>query len=185
MCGQTDVVDIELEDTRSAFDHYLPRALYPFNSVNLMNLVPTCDKCNEKCKKTKDPLFDTDTEYKRKYQLRCFYPFSKVSYCIVVGVKFASPYKQNMPKDDIEITLSCQDCQDKVDNWDRIYDIKKRYGCLVANDNYYNFYLNERKSALEHHCTMDRLIQLREKNMEGDMNFLKVPFLKAAMQSRK
>lgn len=183
MCGMMDVIDTDIDDTVSAFDHYLPRALYPFNSVNLMNLVPTCEKCNGKCKKAKDPLFGIGAEYKRKYQLRCFYPFSGVSYMIVVKVKFALPYKKNFSKENVEITLYCRDCQDKVDNWDRIYDIKKRYGSLVANDNYYNIYLNERKSALEHHCTMERLIQLREKNMEGDMNFLKVPFLRAAMES--
>lgn len=183
MCGMMDVIDTELDDTVSAFDHYLPRALYPFNSVNLLNLVPTCEKCNGKCKKAKDPLFDNGTEYKWKYQLKCFYPFSELTYLIIVMVKFASPYKKQMPKEDINVTLSCKGHQDKVDNWDRIYNIRKRYGSMIANDNYYDFYLNERKTALERCCTMERLIQLREKNMEGDMNFLKVPFLRAAMDS--
>lgn len=185
MCGFPDVIDTELDDTMSAFDHYLPRALYPFNSVNMKNLVPTCDKCNEKYKKAKDPLFEkTQQLYKRKNQLTCFYPFSGVSYLIVVGVHFSSPYNKEIPKEDIEITLSCDGQQEKVDNWERVYGIKNRYRAWVGNDNAYNFYLCVRRDALERKLSFDRMIQLRETNIEGDMNFLKVPFLKAILNSQ-
>lgn len=186
MCGTTDVIDTELEETMSAFDHYLPRALYPFNSVNLDNLVPTCDKCNGKAKKAKDPLYkQKEPPYRQKLQLRCFYPFSCTKYTIVVGVKFDTPFRQKMPKDDIHIALSCAKAQDKVDNWNRIYNIKERYRALVGNDNYYKFYLNEYNNALAWSRTLEQMVKLRENNMEGDMNFLKVPFLKAVIESKK
>lgn len=185
MCGFQNVIDTEMDDTISAFDHYLPRSLYPFNSVNLENLVPTCEKCNEKCKKTKDPLFvQTKPPYKQRQQLLSFYPFSEVTYLIIVGVKFESPYKKNMPKEDIKIELSCDDAQKRVDNWDRIYDIRKRYSSWMGNDNAYSFYLLERRNALKLKCSLEEMIELREGNMEGDMNFLKVPFLKAVLKSK-
>lgn len=31
---------------RDAFDHYLPKGIYPFVSLNFQNLVPTCYHCN-------------------------------------------------------------------------------------------------------------------------------------------
>lgn len=186
MCGQTDAIDTELDDTMSAFDHYLPRALYPFNSVNMNNLVPTCDKCNMKYKGATDPLFKVRVPpYKRKEQLRCFYPFSIVSYSIVVCVKFLLPYHKNMPKDKIEVKVSCGKDQDKVANWNRIYGIEKRYIALVGNDNYYDFYVEQLKMKVDTGWSMEKIIHLRENNMGGDMNFLKVPFLKAVLESMK
>src|SRR5258706_3056073 len=34
------------DDIRDQYDHYLPKALYPFSSVNFKNLVPICRDCN-------------------------------------------------------------------------------------------------------------------------------------------
>ncbi len=44
-CGLLPL-DGEFDPTREAFDHYFPKSLYPFNSVNLKNLAPSCNKCN-------------------------------------------------------------------------------------------------------------------------------------------
>ena len=32
--------------TREAFDHFLPKSKYPFNSINFKNLPPACHHCN-------------------------------------------------------------------------------------------------------------------------------------------
>ena len=42
-CG-LEGLDGQYEETREAYDHYLPKSLYPFNSINFHNLVPTCSK---------------------------------------------------------------------------------------------------------------------------------------------
>ena len=44
---------------KSAFDHFLPKARYPFLSVSVYNLIPACDRCNSKFKRDdfKAPLF--------------------------------------------------------------------------------------------------------------------------------
>jgi hypothetical protein len=45
--------------TRNAYDHYLPKAQYPFLSVNFKNLVPMCHDCNSDEKGTADVPFST------------------------------------------------------------------------------------------------------------------------------
>ena len=40
---------------REAYDHYLPKVLYPFNSINFRNLAPACHECNSTYKLGKDP----------------------------------------------------------------------------------------------------------------------------------
>jgi hypothetical protein len=44
-CGINDLLG-EYHSKREAYDHYLPKALYPFNSINFRNLVPACHHCN-------------------------------------------------------------------------------------------------------------------------------------------
>lgn len=185
MCGVPNTISIELNDVVSAFDHYLPRALYPFNSVNLDNLVPTCDACNQKYKRDVDPLFETDGTYDKKRQLRCFFPFAPQDEPIVVDVKFASSYRQNMPIEDIEVVLTCTGKQEEVANWDRIYHIRQRYRSFIGNDDFFNIYKFTLNEAKLYDIPIEKIIQMRENNMEADMCFLKAPFLKAAWASRK
>lgn len=185
MCGVPNTISIELDDVVSAFDHYLPRALYPFNSVNLDNLVPTCDACNQKYKRDVDPLFAADNLFLKENQLRCFFPFSGKEYPIVVDVKFLSSYRQNMPIEDIKVDLTCTGKQEEVDNWDRIYHIKQRYRSFIGNDEFYNTYKFTMDEALLYNMPMKKMIQLKENNMGAEMYFLKVPFLKAVLASRK
>lgn len=185
MCGVPNTISIELDDVVSAFDHYLPRALYPFNSVNLDNLVPTCDACNQKYKRETDPLFVKGSSFKKKNQLVCFFPFSKIDNSVIVDVKFASSYRQNMPIEDIKVDLTCIGKHKEVDNWDRIYHIRQRYRSLIGNDEFYNIYISTMNDAILYNMPIQKMIQLKENNMEADMYFLKVPFLKAALASKK
>lgn len=40
-----------LKLSKSSFDHFFPRARYPFLGVSLYNLIPSCDRCNSKFKR--------------------------------------------------------------------------------------------------------------------------------------
>lgn len=44
-CGIGDIKGAH-HSKREAYDHYLPKALYPFNSINFRNLAPACHECN-------------------------------------------------------------------------------------------------------------------------------------------
>jgi hypothetical protein len=100
-------------------DHYLPKAEYPFASVNFDNLPPLCSKCNKKCKSTKNPF-----ENGRK----SFYPFKPLDndFKITLSIKNKDDtdflqLKQN------EIDLSFNNDVNKVNTWDWLFNIKTRY----------------------------------------------------------
>lgn len=184
MCGVPKRILTSLDDKMSAFDHYLPRALYPFNSVNTANLIPTCDICNQKYKGVIDPLFETSDSLSEKKQLLSFFPFSQTVYDIKIEVDLLSDYTQNMSPNEFSIRLSCDGVQEKVDNWDRIYSIKKRYAKACCEDDFFDTYKMAFINCSLYNITTRQYIQLLEKNMKGDLNFLKVPFLKAIIKKR-
>ena len=49
----------------------------------------------------------------------------------------------------------------------------------------YKFYVSISNDALSYGMSLNRMIELREQNMDADMNFLRVPFLKAILDSKK
>ncbi|RLD89272.1 MAG: hypothetical protein DRJ09_06835 [Bacteroidetes bacterium] len=55
---------------REVYDHYIPKAIYPFVSLNFKNLAPMCQECNSTYKGTKVPIEDDNK--KRKL---AFYPY--------------------------------------------------------------------------------------------------------------
>ena len=46
-------------------------------------------------------------------------------------------------------------------------------------------YVSISNDALFYGMSLNRMIELREQNMDADMNFLRVPFLKAILDSKK
>ncbi len=68
-CGITDMKG-EDHPYREAYDHYLPKVLYPFNSINLRNLAPACHECNSTYKNIKDPVL------KNTVRRKAFYPYA-------------------------------------------------------------------------------------------------------------
>ena len=77
-CGLYRVESWESKD-REPFDHYLPKSKYPFASVNFLNLIPICHKCNSNSKKTKNPI--------SKFG-KAFYPYSQEAHNIKLKVKW-------------------------------------------------------------------------------------------------
>ena len=47
----------------------------------------------------------------------------------------------------------------------------------------YEFYVSISNDALFYGMSLNRMIELREQNMDADMIFLRVPFLKAILDS--
>mgnify|MGYP002522511736 CR=1 FL=1 len=179
MCGVPKRILSCLDDKMSAFDHYLPRDLYPFNSVNTENLVPTCDICNSKNKGAIDPLYEKKGCYGKVNQLKSFYPFSNIRYDIDINIRLMSQYHKDMLPEDVIVTLTCKGVQNEVTNWDRIYHIKKRYAKACCEDDFYEAYKMAFVDCRNHGLTTNQYIMLLEGNKTGDMNFLKIPFLKA------
>lgn len=128
-CGLLPM-DSEHDPTREAYDHYLPVSKYPFNSVNLRNLAPSCYKCNSQNKGARDPLQDESG-----VRVRAFYPYSSEEYPIKVAMHFNSATRFPEEEHEICIDLSCVGYDEEVETWDRLYKIRKRYvaKCLSSS----------------------------------------------------
>lgn len=101
---------------REAYDHYLPKEKYPFNAVNLKNLLPMCSKCNEYYKGSKDPLFDTDRK-------KTFYYFNREpEFEIIINI-----VDQSSDHFNIDISFISYSMQEEVDTWNRLFELENRY----------------------------------------------------------
>lgn len=154
---------------RDAFDHYLPKGIYPFVSVNTFNLVPACSDCNEKYKHEKDTLFYRQGK-------RAFYPYSRESYDIEVSVTFRKTDIFNLSPSDMSIALVCDGHQEETDNWNRVYGIEERYKsfCCSSCSSILTMVINGRNSVTD-------VLSMMEDLKSYDNNFLKIAMIKGAM----
>ncbi|WP_295772364.1 hypothetical protein [uncultured Mucilaginibacter sp.] len=117
-CG---IVPVESAEShyREDNDHYLPKAEYPFSSVNFKNLPPLCGKCNKKCKSTNNPF-----ENGRK----SFYAFKPLEneFEITVSIKAAGATSYLALKQS-EVVLNFNNNPDKVATWAWLFQIDSRY----------------------------------------------------------
>lgn len=181
VCPCCGLIDIESPESicREDYDHYLPKAHYPFASVNFLNLVPICNKCNRDRKKAKDPL--------GKARI-AFYPFSTEEHNIEINLNYTADInKENKELNftDLEINLNGQG--NKIETWDWLFDIVTRYEDKVKT--FSKRFLKEIKRRHERFQksyntwtylnTLDELIEDYEFDYYDDKKFLKIAFLKA------
>ena len=114
---------------RNAYDHYIPKALYPFISVNFINLFPICTECNSDEKKT------TDILYRGIKRRKVFYPFDTNYNAGDLEIKI-NPLQSFNPTnlktllDEInwDLAISLVGKSDpRLISWDEIFHIKRRY----------------------------------------------------------
>lgn len=114
---------------RHALDHYMPISLYPFVGADLRNLSPMCDECNSSFKKQIDILYDENHN-----RMHCVDPYSgpifKIS--LINSKSFEGEICKGMhlPKWQIDIIGGTTNLSN---NWDRIFQIKKRYERDILN----------------------------------------------------
>jgi hypothetical protein len=108
---------------RDDYDHYLPKKLYPFNSINFKNLVPMCHRCNSKYKNQKNTVVDIE-----KNKRKVFYPYdaSLVDNRIIIEIDTEEEELSDKNKWDIIINASL-DYVEELNSWNDIFDIKQRY----------------------------------------------------------
>ena len=183
-CPCCGLVPIETAEShyREDNDHYLPKADFPFASVNFSNLIPLCGKCNKKSKGTKNPV-----ENDRK----AFYPFNRNHNDIEVEISINNNLSVDylkLKEDDIEINFNSD--ADKTDTWDWLFDITERYNEETRKFSYTELrritnriYKNSnRKQGLTYKQIIDDEIENYEFDKYGDRNFLKISFLSEMLQ---
>lgn len=175
-CGEMSMLTVH-NSFRNAFDHYLPKSVYPFVSVNFHNLVPACANCNSTYKKSKDIL------YNNGHRVKAFYPFTMEQYNIHISIDLKNGFSFTMTPDDIDIHFTCMNHQEEVDNWLRVYGIVERYKSYCCSSQIRRSlilivdHIHFKQVTFKHDCDM------MEQNIDCDMNFLKIPFYKAVYES--
>lgn len=177
-CGLTDIESPE-SVCREDYDHYLPKAHYPFASVNFLNLVPICKKCNQDRKKAKNPI-----ENDRK----AFYPFSTDEHSIKINLNYTADINKN--NKDLNFTgfkVNLVGQTDKIDTWDWLFKIKTRYKDKTKifsksflkkiKRRHERFQKND--STWTYSDTLNELIEDYEFDYYDDKKFLKIAFLQA------
>lgn len=162
---------------REAYDHFLPKGQYPFNSINFKNLAPMCNECNSSYKVENNPIFN-----KKNKRRKAFYPYRTEPTDIQVTISLELDDYEHINKEDIKLSFTSP-FQEEVDTWCVIFGIKERYKAKIAGSTgryWLNQVIDEAKlrdeSCIE--C-MNVKKRLFEKNPYDEMNFLKLPFLEA------
>jgi hypothetical protein len=128
-CGLDDVKSEKLS-TRDPYDHYLPKDIYPFNSVNFENLIPVCVPCNSSYKGVKDLFYDKIAKKKRK----AFYPFGNAKPDIIFRIEIRS-LNFDKPKDsDVSVQIDSGTASEETAAWREVYGIDERYKDKCASE---------------------------------------------------
>ena len=175
-CGLTPVESAE-SHYREDNDHYLPKADYPFASVNFGNLPPLCSKCNKKCKSTKNPFENGRVS---------FYAFKPLEneFEISVGIndEDSTDYLELIES---EVVISFNNNTDKVDTWNWLFEINTRYNEEVRQFSKSELRLLkskfERNKKRNHNLTYEEVVNdvIEDYNIDkyDDRKFLKSSFL--------
>lgn len=159
---------------RSALDHYLPRSIYPFVSINCKNLVPICDVCNSKYKLAENTLFVLD-ELHRPRRVRAFFPFraDPPDIKIELNLKAVGDLPQ-LVREKIDLKLLGGTYQDAVDNWCRIFGIEDNYKAIYSSKSI-NEWAEDVLLAKERNPEEYQMIRRNVKKRPfNDQNFLRI-----------
>ncbi|MGR7949361.1 HNH endonuclease [Alcaligenes sp. RM2] len=179
-CGIGDIKG-ENHSKREAYDHYLPKALYPFNSINFRNLAPACHECNSTYKLSKDPAHNAVGRRK------AFYPYAAVSHIVELQVALLHADLDKLGPADITIQLGPAALAEELDTWKDAYGIEERYKAKFCAENDGKYWLTQvldewkedGRNPSDFMATLARQVQ---NNPYGGCNFLKKPFLDACQQ---
>lgn len=109
---------------RDDYDHYLPKAIYLFNGINLKNLVPICKECNSDEKFIQDPLYHEKNKVGRR---KVFYPYDSSIIGEHVQVKI-----EGDDTDNLNVILDGkEEKKEEIESWNIIFGILRRYNAVT------------------------------------------------------
>ncbi|MBT3177220.1 MAG: hypothetical protein HOG03_09540 [Desulfobacula sp.] len=188
-CGIMDIKGI-YHSKREAYDHYLPKSIYPFNSINFKNLVPACHECNSTYKLSKDPVFKPKDPLlsATKGIRKAFYPYADRSYQIKLQLDLKCKDWSDITPEDIEFSAGPDELKEEISTWNDVYGIEERYKAKCCGENDGKGWIREvvdesqnyGLSPLEY---LDGKLKTAENDPWVDDNFLKKPFLQACQKA--
>jgi len=179
-CGIGDIKG-EHHSKREAYDHYLPKALYPFNSINFRNLAPACHECNSIYKLSKDPAHNLAGRRK------AFYPFAAAAQIIDIQVALQHSDIENLKPTDVQMQFGPAAITEEIETWKDVYGIEERYKAKLCGENDGKYWLTQ---VLEECQAYDKqpadILAMRAQQAQSrpyaDCNFLRKPFLEACQK---
>ena len=185
-CGINDLLG-EYHSKREAYDHYLPKALYPFNAINFKNLVPACHHCNSSYKTSKDPAFTPKDPTGTTKRRAVFYPYTSTSYAIELQVTLQHSDIANLTPMDVSLQFGPAALSEKINTWKDVYGIEERYKAKFCAENDGKYWLTQaldewQWSGRSPSDFLTTLARQAIKKPYAECNFLKKPFLDACKQ---
>lgn len=182
-CGINDLLG-EYNSKREAYDHYLPKVFYPFNSINFRNLVPACHHCNSSYKGTKDPAYKPKDPLNATKRRVAFYPFKKSLQPISLEIKLKHIDIKKLTPKDITLHFGPNTIAQEIETWKDVYGIEERYKDKLCRKNdgkaWVMQVLDEWKNRGHDPKIFLTSLESNAKNYPlADCNFLKKPFFDA------
>lgn len=180
-CGITDVLGI-YHTKREAYDHYLPKGVYPFNSINFKNLVPACHYCNSSYKTVHSPAHTAKDPAGERHRRKAFYPYSANAHNIEISIELTATHVDNISPQDIQLTFGPELISEEIETWKDVYGIEERYKnkCCSETDGkaWISRVLDERRNyELSIEGMLQAEIRTANNQLYSDSNFLKKAFL--------
>jgi hypothetical protein len=182
-CGISDMLGV-YHTKREAYDHYLPKGLYPFNSINFRNLVPACHHCNSSYKLSQDPAFTLKDPVGKTSRRKVFYPYAAHSLKIEITIDLSKLDVEHLTPTDLQLTFGPSTVNEELETWKDIYNIEERYKAKCCSQNGSKYWIEElRIQCYNYKFTPEVVLtttrQVSENSPFADSNFLKVAFLEA------
>jgi hypothetical protein len=184
-CGYGDIKGLH-HTRREAYDHYLPKGAYPFNSVNFRNLAPMCNECNSTYKLAKDPTRNIDpiTCKTGSTRRKAFYSFATAASGITINLILKTQDVSKLHPNDIEVQITAPGRDEEVEAWNDVFSIKERYRAKLCGQNEGKAWLVQIiDEAANVSMTPGEMLAAKRKTAAAqpyvDANFLKMAFLTA------
>ena len=182
-CGLNDLLGKD-HSKRDAYDHYLPKAIYPFNSINFKNLVPACHHCNSSYKTSIDPAYTPKDPTQAAKRRAVFYPYTTSPHALDIHIELRTSDIEKLTRTDINLTFGPAAVNEQIETWKDVYGIKERYEAKLCTESDGKAWLaqvfDEWKELGRDPKDFLESLALNTRNRPfTDCNFLKKPFLDA------
>lgn len=182
-CGINDLLG-EYHSKREAYDHYLPKALYPFNSINFRNLVPACHHCNSSYKTSKNPAYTPKDPAGTIKRRAVFYPYETGHHAIELQVVLHQADIARLTPADITLQFGPAAVNEELNTWKDVYGIEERYKAKLCGKNDGKYWLTQVLDECNSYGTrpadiLNMRTQQAQSSPYADCNFLRKAFLDA------
>ncbi len=185
-CGITDMLGV-YHTKREAYDHYLPKAIYPFNSINFRNLAPACHYCNSSYKTTQDPSYTPKDPAGETVRRKAFYPYAGGEHKIGITIDLNTSDIDHLTPADIQLTFGPAAVHEEIETWKEVYGIDERYKAKCCDSDAKDWLEQLRILRDAHGITPDASLatvqQQTAKAPVANSNFLKQAFLEGCQRA--